>query len=35
MYEIDNRIIYNSTVGGNLEIFKRKEFKSIFNTEKQ
>ena len=35
MYEIDNRIIYNATVGGNLEIFKRKEFKSIFNTEKQ
>lgn len=30
MYEIDGRHIYNSTVGGSLELFVRKEFNSLF-----
>jgi len=31
MYELDDRYIYNSTVGGNLELFERKEFNSLFD----
>jgi len=30
MYEFDNRTIYNSTVGGKLELFDRKKFISLF-----
>lgn len=30
MYELNNRNIYNSTVGGKLEVFKRIEFNSLF-----
>jgi hypothetical protein len=30
MYEIDGRKIYNSTVGGKLEVFERKDFKDVF-----
>jgi len=30
MYERDGRVIYNSTVGGKLELFERKEFIGLF-----
>jgi hypothetical protein len=35
MYEIDGRIIYNSTIGGKLELFKRKDYFSIFNKKQR
>ncbi|MCR9249731.1 MAG: DUF115 domain-containing protein [bacterium] len=31
VYEADGRKIYNSTVGGKLEVFERKEFNSLFD----
>ncbi|RLA76454.1 MAG: hypothetical protein DRG78_18985 [Epsilonproteobacteria bacterium] len=33
MFEMDNRKIYNSTLGGKLELFERKNFSSLFDHE--
>lgn len=33
MYELDNRKIINATAGGNLHVFERTDFDSIFNKE--
>jgi hypothetical protein len=33
MFEIDDRKIYNSTIGGKLELFERKEYLSLFDDQ--
>ena len=30
IYEADNRVIYNATVGGKLELFERKDYNEVF-----